>query len=1050
MGTPLLSRRAARRPRRALAAFALAASAAFGCQPAPTGPGILEEGPLRIRPVLVSTLDPAKLDLDSVAVVIRRSADQTVVREAVLAFQEDAILAWMLGLDELPDVLDVDVQVRSGTVPMFEGALAGIDVEEAAGVSSGPVHDVMVEFVGPGHDAASVEVDPGNPVLPFGQTLRFQATVRDARGAVIPDAILEWESNAPALAQVDDEGDLTAPRVRGSVQVTARTGNGVSGSADVRFQALVSVLTVVAGDGAEAAVAEAVTVTVQVLGEDGLGVGDVDVAFAAPAGASVADALVTTDSEGLASTLATLGTLPGTYRFTASVAGPPPASIEIDAHPGPPAALVVDLDGSSAEPTAPLAPGVRVRVVDTYGNPTASTSMIDIELGANPTGALLTGTTQVAASAGTATFTDLVLDRHGNGYTLVASASGLSSGTSAPFAVVQIPRSVEVTPSEREVHALGGLGAAFAALARDLAGAPIVGQTFVWSSSDTGVATVDANGSATAIANGSAQVRARAGTVTGSALVLVEQRADRVEVTPPSKQLASIGEQVSLAASVVDANGFAMAGEPVTWTSSADAVVTVGAGGVATAVQNGSARIEATAGSMTGSATITVQQVAASVTVTPLTGSLTALQQQLELEAEARDANGFLVADAAFAWSSENGTVASVDGDGRVTALANGAATLRATSGSASGSASVSVAQAVAAVTVDPPASTLAALAGTVQLEASAVDANGYAVAGATFTWSSDAEAVASVDASGLVTAETNGPATITVQSGGFGASAEVLVQQVAAGVSVTPASVVLQALHVTQDLDATVVDANGFEVVGQAVTWSVPAGAVASVDAAGLVKALANGSTVVTATAGSASGTANVTVLQRVATIELTVECASFTPPQGVSGPALSVPPSSCDVLTSFGDQAQVIADARDANGFAVAGATIEWTSSAPQFAPVDENGLVIAIGNGATTIRAEIGDVVAEVDIVVRQEVVSLTIEPNQLDLDVGEQGQLTAMPKDANGFLVEDAVISWSATGVASVDGSGLVTALAPGSCQVTATHLGLTAHAWVTVY
>jgi hypothetical protein len=215
------------------------------------------------------------------------------------------------------------------------------------------------------------------------------------------------------------------------------------------------------------------------------------------------------------------------------------------------------------------------------------------------------------------------------------------------------------------------------------------------------------------------------------------------------------------------------------------------------------------------------------------------------------------------------------------------------------------------------------------------------------------------------------------------------------------------------------------------------------------LVKALTNGSTVVTATAGSASGTANVTVLQRVATIELTVECASFTPPPGVSGPALSVPPSSCDVLTSFGDQAQVIADARDANGFPVAGATIEWTSSAPQFAPVDENGLVIAIGNGTTTIRAEVGDVFAEVEIAVRQEVVSLTIEPSHLDLGVGEQGQLAAMPMDANGFLVEDAAISWSATGTASVDGSGLVTALAAGSSQVTATHLGLTAHASVTV-
>jgi len=1051
MGTPLLSRLAGPRSRRTLAAFALAAVAAFGCQPAPTGPGVLEEGPLRIRPVLVSALDPAELDLDSVAVVIRRSADQTVVREAVLAFEEDAVLAWVLGLDELPDVLDVDVQVRSGTVPMFEGALAGVDIEETAAASSGPVHEVMVEFVGPGHDAASVDVDPVNPVLPFGQTLRFHATVRNGAGAVIPNAILAWESSAPTLAEIDDDGDLTAPTLRGHVQVTARTGNGVSGSADVRFQPLVSVLTVVEGDGEEAAVAEAVTVTVQVLGEDGIGVGDVDVTFSAPSGASVAQAVVTTDEDGMASTEVTLGTLPGTYQFTASVAGPSPASIEIDAYSGPPVGLLVDLDGSSAEPTAPLTPGVRVRVVDAYGNQTSSAQAIDVALGANPTGAMLSGTTRVDALAGLATFTDLVLDRHGNGYTLVASASGLASGISAPFAVVQIPRSVEVTPGFRQVGALGAMGAPFTAVARDAAGTPIAGQTFMWSTSDLGIATVDADGAAAAVANGLVTVRATAGSVTGAALVMIQQQPHSVQVSPASEQLESIGEQVALSATVVDANGFPMAGEPVTWTSSADGVVIVSAAGLATAVQNGSAQIDATAGSMTGSATITVEQVAASVTVTPGTGSLTALQQQLQLQAEARDANGFLVAGAAIAWSSESGSVASVDAVGLVTALANGDATIHATSGSASGSVNVTVAQSVATVAVDPPASTLAALEQTVQLTATATDANGYAVAGATFTWSSDADAVASVNTSGLVTAEANGTATITVESGGIDASADVLVEQGAAGVIVTPASVVLHAIHATEDLDATVVDANGFEVVGQAVTWSAPPGGAASVDAAGLVKALANGSTVVTATAGTASGTANVTVVQHVTTIELTLECASFTPPAGVagvSGPALVTPPT-CDVLISFGDQVRVIADARDANGFSVSGASIEWTSSAPQFAPVDEDGLVIAIGNGTTTIRAQVDGVLAEIDISVRQDVVSLTIEPSHLDLDVGEQGQLTALPVDANGFVVEDAAISWSATGVASVDGSGLVTGLAPGSCQVTATHLGLTAHASVTV-
>jgi len=82
-------------------------------------------------------------------------------------------------------------------------------------------------------------------------------------------------------------------------------------------------------------------------------------------------------------------------------------------------------------------------------------------------------------------------------------------------------------------------------------------------------------------------------------------------------------------------------------------------------------------------------------------------------------------------------TVASVDVDGLVTALANGDATIRATSGDVFGSADVTVAQVIAAVTVDPPSHTLTALQAEVQLIASAEDANGHPVAGAAFTWSS-------------------------------------------------------------------------------------------------------------------------------------------------------------------------------------------------------------------------------------------------------------------------------------------------------------------------
>ena len=58
--------------------------------------------------------------------------------------------------------------------------------------------------------------------------------------------------------------------------------------------------------------------------------------------------------------------------------------------------------------------------------------------------------------------------------------------------------------------------------------------------------------------------------------------------------LSALGETVQLTATVLDQNGQAMSGVSVTWASSDGGVASVGANGVVTAVQNGSATVTAT------------------------------------------------------------------------------------------------------------------------------------------------------------------------------------------------------------------------------------------------------------------------------------------------------------------------------------------------------------------------------------------------------------------------------------------------------------------------
>ena len=167
---------------------------------------------------------------------------------------------------------------------------------------------------------------------------------------------------------------------------------------------------------------------------------------------------------------------------------------------------------------------------------------------------------------------------------------------------------------------------------------------------------------------------------------------------------------------------------------------------------------------------------ATTVTVTPATAELTALGATVRLSANVRDQNGQAMAGAAVEWSSSDPSVATVDADGLVTAAGNGQATMTATSGQASSGARVTVEQQAAGVELSP--STAALLPGdTLRIMATAVDANGHAVAGAAFTWTTSDTTIATVDATGLVTARGPGEVTVSAVVNEIEARADVLVE---------------------------------------------------------------------------------------------------------------------------------------------------------------------------------------------------------------------------------------------------------------------------------
>ena len=164
------------------------------------------------------------------------------------------------------------------------------------------------------------------------------------------------------------------------------------------------------------------------------------------------------------------------------------------------------------------------------------------------------------------------------------------------------------------------------------------------------------------------------------------------------------------------------------------------------------------------------------ITVAPATPTLVSLRETVRLAATVRDQRGQAMADVAVAWSSGDTLVATVDRVGLVTAVAEGTVTVTARAGSATGKSAVTVKQVPDSVAVTPAADTIA-LGDTMRLEADAFDANGHPVTDSEISWSSGHIAVATVDASGLVTAVGAGAATISAVAGEARGSATITVE---------------------------------------------------------------------------------------------------------------------------------------------------------------------------------------------------------------------------------------------------------------------------------
>jgi uncharacterized protein YjdB len=345
-------------------------------------------------------------------------------------------------------------------------------------------------------------------------------------------------------------------------------------------------------------------------------------------------------------------------------------------------------------------------------------------------------------------------------------------------------------------------------------------------------------------------------------------------ISPPSASM-NIGESLNFA---VQISGGSTTSAPTlaSCTSSNTAVATAAVSGSAcrvTAVASGNATITAAASTgQSAAAAVSVAAQAAAIsglTVSPASASIPVNQTVTIVPTVNRANNGVTVT---YTYASSSASVATVSAGGVVTAVAPGVATITVTAtGSGTGTASATLTSAatvtvtalpagISAVSASPSAVNLGT-GKTAQVVASATQPAGAPAA--TYTYASSATAVATVSATGLITAVAPGTAVITVTgasaansnfaAGSGSAAVTVTVSALPAGLTaltVTPSSLSL-AVGASAQVTAS---AQGPTAGAAVITYGTTNPAVATVDAAGNVSAVAPGTATITATATSAA----------------------------------------------------------------------------------------------------------------------------------------------------------------------------------------------------
>ena len=459
--------------------------------------------------------------------------------------------------------------------------------------------------------------------------------------------------------------------------------------------------------------------------------------------------------------------------------------------------------------------------------------------------------------------------------------------------------------------------------------------------------------------------------------------------------------------------------EDIDWKSSDEKVLKFNEKGEAVAMGAGTAEVTATCENVTAKCKVTVKVPLESISMSEDKKTINK-GSSFDLDITMNPTDATVTTKAA--WTSNNEEIATVDQNGKVTAVGAGTTTITAMLEGKETTCRVTVKVPLESISMSETKKTVNK-GDSFKLDITK-NPTDTTVTG-DVKWTSDNKKVATVDKDGNVTAVGAGTATITARLEGKETTCKVTVKVPLESISMSETKKTVNKgdsfdLDITKNPTDTTVDAKA--------AWSSANAGVATVDQNGMVTAVGAGTTVITANLEGKETTCEIVVKVPLESIEMSEKEIS---------------------LVEDGEaQLNVI--------YAPTDTTVEknvaWISSKPDVAVVDQAGKVTAKTVGTATISAEVDGKTTTCKVTVTKKPVALeSIELSEAKITMVEMDkkQLTVKYNPSNTTVDRDVAWTTSNNKVAVVAADGTITAKGAGTATITATVAGKNASCVVTV-